>query len=43
MLTLLEKKNCRKASHYIYSNATNYVNDEGLIQIEKRLILLLTF
>ncbi|MEZ7504435.1 transposase [Flavobacterium sp. Arc2] len=24
-----------KASHYIYSSATNYVNDEGLIVIEK--------
>jgi hypothetical protein len=24
-----------QASHYIYSSATNYVNDKGLIQIEK--------
>ncbi|WP_371536143.1 hypothetical protein [Flavobacterium sp. Arc3] len=24
-----------KASHYMYSSATNYVNDEGLILIEK--------
>ena len=24
-----------KASHYIYSSANNYVNDSGIIQIEK--------
>jgi hypothetical protein len=34
MLTLLEK-NCRKKHLITFINATNYVNDEGLIQIEK--------
>jgi hypothetical protein len=42
MLTLLEKEYRKSISLHLFK-CTNYVNDEGLIQIEKRLILLLTF
>jgi REP element-mobilizing transposase RayT len=30
-----------KASHYIYSSASNYVSDSGLLKIEKQIFLLL--